>query len=91
VQAQYVVDPQLSGPSRGPGVLPSSFELSSLLSVYPLMGRAEFVAVPGLERVIFDSLVLSPCTTGICPPSALWALRRDEIRNGFQDEQVSEN
>jgi hypothetical protein len=48
------------------------------------MGRAGFVAVPGWT-VIFDSLVLMFAHDWVCPPSALWGLRRDEIRSGFQN------
>jgi hypothetical protein len=47
------------------------------------MGRAEFVAVPGWNG-IFDSLVLSPRTTGFVRLRP-YGLRRDEIRSGFQN------
>src|SRR5437879_1395801 len=67
----YVVDPQLSGPAGGRAFF-RVHSNSVLCYRFSVNGQSWVCCCTRVERLIFDSLVLSPCTTGICPPSALW-------------------
>jgi len=59
VRAQYVVDPQLSGPAGGRVFFQGSKRTQLSVSGYRLivLRKLGFAAVPQVERLIFDSLV----------------------------------